>query len=398
MTNPGMSDDDLMKIMPKETPATKLEAGAANTIAVHTTRKLMIIGCGDGGCNIATAIGKKLQGEAHVIAYNTSTRAMNDVVAATKILPGNEDGSGKIRDYSKEIFKNQIFKQLLDSAHKAIETKGPFAYIIVCTTADGGTGSGMSPMAAKLLADNTGIPVIIFGVYPSIQEDATAQYNAMQWQTEVAKINVPYFIFDNDQPGMTKPKVHEAVNEYAALVASLIAGKEFGNTNIQMIDDRNLYMLLAHVGLGARAVAAVSTTRLQTTQSLDAYVGEILKANYQPLPENLRGLGIFVKGPKTLLDKLDVSVPGIQSQYGNALIHFEHIEEGEDIKIAVLMTGCAEASTRLVAMKNRYDDIMEAQKSKTSVLGTIMEDSENPMGTVVRKSAVEEPDLSALEL
>ena len=394
----AMTEQEIMEVMPKK-PAAKLEVGAANTISVLTTRKLLLVGCGDGGCNIAADIAARIPNEVHFIAYNTSTRGMANIDADKLILPRDEDGAGKVREFSKDVFKKNSYKILLDSVINAVNNEGEFAYIIVCTTTDGGTGSGISPMTAKLINDNVELPVIVLGVYPSKNEDPTAQFNALQWQTEMNKVGVPYFVLDNDKPDTDNVvDAHEAVNSYAATLMSLLAGKEFGNSDISMIDNRNLYMLLAHVGDGGRIVGAVSTNRLASAQTLDDYVDQMLQKNLQPLPSDCRGIGVFVKGPNELISKVDTSMSGLQAKYGTAMIKFAHIEESEETKIAILMTGCTEASGRLTEIKNRYDDAMMAQTKRTSVLSDLLSDATNPMGAVAGKSIGDEANLDALEL
>lgn len=393
----AMDEKEIMEIMPTE-KATKLSAGTANTVTAITTRKLLIVGCGDGGCNIGNAISAAIPDESYFVAYNTSTRGMPEIHANKLILPRDEDGAGKIREFSKDVFKKNSYKILLDTVAKVVETEGEFAYIVITTTTDGGTGSGISPMAAKLFSDNIQVPVLVLGVYPSIQEDPTAQFNALQWQAEMNKIGVPYFVLDNNQP-MNSVETHKLVNGEAALLMSLLAGCEYGNSNISMIDNRNLYMLLIHVNNGGgRIVGAVSTTRPASDQTLDDYIDGLLKKNYQPLPSDCRGIGVFVKGPKEFIGKVSTDLPDLQAKYGTAMIKFAHIEEADEVKVGILMTGCSEAADRLTAIKGRYDDAMRDQSKKKSVVSDLMADADNPMGVVKDKTVSEQADLSALDL
>lgn len=404
-----LTEAEMMKMMESANSAvtgdttTPVEE-VADGIAPLTVRRLMIIGCGDGGCNIATAVARKIPDETFVVAYNTSKRNVNEIVCDMKVYVTSDenshivDGSGKSRAYSKDAFKLNAYKNLLETVQVGLEKMPDISYIVVCTTTDGGTGSGSSPMVAKLLSDNTDVPVLLMGVYPSMSEDATAQYNALEWQSEVERIGVPYFVLDNNQPGMKKPQVHSAVNNMGAMIASLLAGKEFGNSPISIIDNRNLYMLL--VQMGGRLVAAIDDARPSAGQSLDEYVMAMLQKNYQPEPSNVRGIGVFIKGSQELLDKMDTSIPEVQKKYGNAVLHFAHIETSDTVEIAVLLTGCSEAAGRLMEMKNRYDDIIHAQKEATSVIGDVMSGMKNPLGDSrmgKRREGVE-PDISALDL
>ena len=196
-----LTDEEMMKMMESadnavtgEGPATMAESN--DGIAPLTVRKLMIIGCGDGGCNIATAIARKIPDETFVIAYNTSKRNVNEIVCDMKVYVTSDadekivDGSGKSRAYSKDAFKLNAYKNLLETVNIGLEKMPDISYIIVCTTTDGGTGSGSSPMVAKLLSDNIDVPVLLMGVYPSMDEDAIAQYNALEWQSEVDRKSV----------------------------------------------------------------------------------------------------------------------------------------------------------------------------------------------------------------
>jgi len=405
-----LTDEEMMKMMESADNAVTGEGPATMTenndgIAPLTVRKLMIIGCGDGGCNIATAIARKIPDETFVIAYNTSKRNVNEIVCDMKVYVTSDadekivDGSGKSRAYSKDAFKLNAYKNLLETVNIGLEKMPDISYIIVCTTTDGGTGSGSSPMVAKLLSDNIDVPVLLMGVYPSMDEDAIAQYNALEWQSEVERIGVPYFVLDNNQHGMEKPKVHAAVNNQGAMIASLLAGREFGNSSISIIDNRNLYMLL--VQMGGRLVAAIDDARPSSGQTLDDYVMAMLQKNYQPEPSNVKGIGVFIKGSQELLDKMDTSIPEVQKKYGNAVLRFAHIENSDSVEIAVLLTGCSEAAPRLLEMKNRYDDIVHAQKEAASVIGDVMSGMKNLLGdprSSKRRGEAKEPDISALDL
>jgi len=401
-----MTEEEISTLIPKTTTPRGIIT-TTDEVKAATTRKLLFVGTGDGGCNIASDIGGALaQSGARVIAYNTCTRAMNDVSAHLKIFPDGEDGSGKARSYSKDIFKNGVYKDIIKGIRTLSTRDGPFEYIVVCSTADGGTGSGISPVCAKLIKDNVDVPVMILGVYPATWEDAIAQFNALQWQAEVEKTGLPYFVLDNDQPETSKKIIHKQINSYAARMMSLLAGQEFGNTGISMIDDRNLFSLLApRSGQNHRALIAISAERLRNDQSLDDYVEKMLRSCNQPMPSSIGGIGIFVRGPHDLIERIDTSLQGFQDKYGRAILHFAHIEEGDDIKVAILLTDCDEPSQRLLEMKNRYDDVMVCRSSAKSILDDFdldMDDDPMDMGmSIVQRPtdiADKNIDISALDL
>lgn len=399
----NLTDQEIRNIVANNSKAEAENAdheAPVNGVVPNTTRKLLIVGCGDGGCNIASTISEAVPDETFVITYNTSNRGVRGVAANMQLLAAGEDGAGKVRAYSKEVFKNNIYAKLLEKVQMTLNEIKDIAYIILCSTADGGTGSGISPMAAKLLADNTEVPVIVMGVYPEMTEDATAQFNAMQWQSEINQIGLPYFILDNNAAadGVRKKRdIHDTVNAQAASIISLLAGREFNNSNISIIDNRNLYMLLAQ--LGGRLVAGVSTSKPSSNQTLDDLILNILENNYQPAPANIRGIGVFIRGPKEFIDRMDTSIPEMQKKYGTAILKFAHIEVADEVKTAILCTGCSEASARITLMKNRYEDIMASQREQANLASDLLSGLTNPLGAVgQKKTRPAEANVSALDL
>ncbi|MCM1230213.1 MAG: hypothetical protein NC489_08770 [Ruminococcus flavefaciens] len=377
-----------------------------------TVRQVLVIGCGDGGCNISTLITDRVPHDVFTIAYNTSIHNMRDnVLANKKAHISGEDGSGKVRDYSKNIFKNGTYETVIGYVNDGIESLKGVDYVLITTTADGGTGSGMSVILAKLLSDNLKLPVIVLGVYPTMDDDAQSQFNALEWQSELTKAKIPHFILDNNIPhqqstetGDSKvAEVHNKVNEQAARIAALLTGTNFGTSTKGMIDRRNLLNLT--MGIGGRMVATSDTTRPTAGQTLDDYIENMLQKSCQPLPMGATGIGVWVKGPKDMLAQMNTDLHELQSKYGEAQLKFAHIEESTATEIGIIMTGCNEASDRLAGMKHRYDDIMSRAQKKESCIDGLMSGMTNPMGGLNKKfggtdviSGSGELDTSAFDL
>lgn len=361
------------------------------------TRRFIVIGAGDGGCNIGNAI-HKLVPATYFIAYNTSNRAMENIEADIQVIPAGEDGSGKARTFSQYIFKKAAYKKLLELITSAIEDENIGAdYILVTSTTDGGTGGGVSPMMAKFLSDNLNIPVMILGVYPSLKEDATAQYNAMKWQSEVEKFEIPYIILDN-QDNLPKLQAQEKVNNQAAQIVSVLTGQPFGETNLSSIDNRDMFMLLSHIG---KRICVYTTNKKPSVGETieDALVGLLSQFN-EPAPAFTRGYGLFIKAPADILNNADTSLVHIREICGNAPVQYTHMEESADITIALICSGCAEASDRVAIMKEVYDEIQSSLKESHSTVSSLLDGIDDPLGMPVGKAAKksDEMDLSALDM
>lgn len=394
------------------------EARAEKEERPNTTRRVIVIGCGDGGCNVSTLITKNATNSVFTIAYNTSKHNMRDHLANRKEQftgTGKDgrpiDGSGKDRDYSKMMFRSMVPTTFKD-IKEGINTLKVVDYFIITTTVDGGTGSGMSAVLAKLLQDNaTHIPVVLVGIYPTMSDDAMSMKNALDWQREVIKAKVPYIILDNNIPYQKAisnhetvkiADIHREVNEQAMRAALLLIGSHYGPSTIGIIDRQNLYKLVREIP--GRIVATSSNVRPAASQSLDDYVETMLADSCQPAPSKLQGIGVWVKGPKNTLAQMDTSLIRLQQKYGEATLKFAHVEESDDTEIGILLSGCDEVRDRMVDMRHRFDDIRAQGEKEPSCIDELMDGLDSPiMSTVERMSDKTEDqnaelDMSAFDL
>ena len=396
-TERNLNDDQIKELINKAKNDRNVRLSLADGIHSTVTRNFIIVGTGDGGCNIAQAIMNACP-DVFFIAYNTSTRGMTKLNPDMVVTPEEEDGSGTVRSYSKEVFcsTNGYAQQLLQKVTAICEKAENIEYILVTTTVDGGTGGGVSPMIAKFLSDNMDIPVILLGVYPSLTEDATAMYNALQWQSEVEKTGCPYIILDNNDPDVSfKLQVHQKVNAQAAQMVKILTGEMFGPTNISAIDNRDMYMLLKHIG--GRICIYGQKGKPPIGKSIDEYIMDMIQYTNSPAPNEVEGIGLFIKGPETFVKNADTSLTKICATYGNAAIRYFHLEVSDDPYIAIIMTGNSEPTDRLMIMKQRYDEIMNNIKKTASSVTDIMSDMNNPLSKPEKKTAPKNMDLSALD-
>lgn len=370
-------------------------------------RHLLIIGCGDGGCNIAAAVKTMSPDNVKCVMYNTSDRAMrvHEGIADRMIIPKTEDGSGKDRSYSKNVFKSAPHTALISEVKKLVEAQSKtehkvFDYIIVFTTCDGGTGGGASPMVAKFLDDNFQIPTIICGVLPALAEDAIAQYNALAWQADVDLVKIPYIVFDNDHySGNSKLMMHNSVNMDIARCMEVIGGTAYGNTLISSIDNRDMLQIL--INSGKRIAIYDSDRKPRVNESLDQYIENLIKNSAEPIPKNALSVGVFVRGPKQFIESVDTSLMEVRQMIGGTQM-FTHLQESDNIRISLIASGCSAHDERMYMMRQRYEDIVSAKDTDTVDSKTIMQGMVNPFAN---KNALDEKkivksgvNLDALEL
>ena len=404
-TNPSWDDSAIRGVIDNAKKSGKLTGAEFIDHLPVPSRNFIAVGMGDGGCNIVSAIGKILP-TVFTIGYNTSTKGMTALHLDAMIYPDAEDGSGKDRSYSQDVFRQASHKTLIATIQQAAQSDKMInlEYILVVTTVAGGTGGGTSPMAAKFIADNMNVPVIIMGVYPNINEDTTALYNTMAWQDEVLRTGLPYIILDNTAEKIDGREqynifdIHERVNNQAVEIVSILSGKMFGETNISAIDNRDMYMLLQHIG--GRIAVYGTVNRPGVGKSLDEMLMNLFSKWNQPAPNNMRGVGLFLKGPEDMIRTMDTSLTKLRSVMGDFAVQYTHLEVSDDVYIALVCAGCDVPEGKLRTIRQKYDEMLAAVKVQDFNMTGITGGIKSPLGDT-RNSKVKsttEIDFSALEL
>lgn len=365
------------------------------TIQNPFIKKIVVIGCGDGGCNIASDI-KKAYPETAAIAYNTSRRGWDSLKIDKFLIPDAEDGSGKERDYSKSVFKKGVYRYVLEAANSLSMNAD---YVLVVSTCDGGTGGGISPMITALLQKNLGIPVIAIGVYPTLSEDAHAQRNMLAWQKEMEDIGARYMIFDNESySGLPKAQIHANVNRDVVDVVGFLLGHDFGKTDIQAIDGRDMEILLN--SRPGRIGVYIGRGRPRVGKTLDAFLAQVITESCsQPAPQLPSAYGLFIKADSEYINSVDATIMGTRDKYGEGDV-FTHLEVSDSPRVALLCSGCTAPEARVNLAAQRYNECMASRKESHEVMGDILAklSSDEDVYTHGTRKALQDFDLSDLDL
>ena len=130
----------------------------------------------------------------------------------------------------------------------------------------------------------------------------------------------------------------------------------------------------------------------------DSFMMNLMNHAEQPMPKNATAIGIFVKGPKSFIENVDVSLLQVRSEIGNAQM-YTHIEESDDVRISLIAAGCTAYDDRMYQMRQRYDDIIASANTDTVNASDVMVGMDNPFATrLTKKVLTEDVDTSALNL
>jgi cell division protein FtsZ len=122
--------------------------------------RILVVGCGDAGCNMATRLANLGVSGAEILAVNTDRRRMEEIKADRKIHIGRgfvgEDGAGG------DPKKGRIAAER--SRHALEEALGNRDLVFVAAGLGGGTGTGTAPAICEMAKDLGATTVAIFTI------------------------------------------------------------------------------------------------------------------------------------------------------------------------------------------------------------------------------------------
>ena len=113
---------------------------------INEGAKIKVIGVGGGGCNVVNTMIKEGLTKVEYIVANTDSQALNASLAPTKVQLGSEITKGLGAGANPEIGK----KAALDEYEKLSEVLDGADMVFITAGMGGGTGTGASPVIAKL--------------------------------------------------------------------------------------------------------------------------------------------------------------------------------------------------------------------------------------------------------
>lgn len=400
MAGSNLTDGDMEKLLAKTSP--KKESASSDVMGdgprkdekimntPKATRELTIIGTGDAGAVIASGI-KTDNSDATVLIYNTSMQKADKWNMDKVIHPGGQDGSGKSRTFSKGVFKDGAFKSLeavlLERAPKN------WRYNVVTTSTDGGTGGGASPNIAKFTESTTKEVTIVIGVYPKLSEDERSQWNALNWQADIEKTELPYMIFDNEfYSELADHECYEKVDAEIVRAVKMFSGKLYGESN--SLDNKDFSRLVSRNG---RMNIYSSDRKPKVNEKLVDYLETVIKESCQPLPVSAEAYGLFIKAPADFIKTVNSDISPLTNVFGCTSKDI-HMEESDDFCISLIISGSEAPNARLKVMKLRYDDLCQMRAKRESTVNGLLSGLIDPGSESAKKGKVLDNPMDALDI
>lgn len=374
------------KEAPIMTQETAIQKPATNSESFR--RKIALVGIGDCGSNIA-AVTKHDIPETYSLVYNTSGRS-KPIGVDMLINVDGEDGSGRDREYSKNILKSGPVSNII----KNVATFAP-AYTVVAASLDGGT-AGCAPNYAVANGNNVS-HTILAGVIPSLNSDQKAQFNTLQWLSDLQKVTAAktdsgtpsvmgYMLFDNNvYSDLPDSEAYGLVNREVSNAVKVLEGGMYPESDGRSLDNRNLFKVLSH---GKRINIYHSTAKLKLNETLDDYLLNLIKKACQPQPKNASAYAVFIKADKHTTDKINFSLDRLVETFGLAVEKYIHVDNSPgEFRVSLIISGSSNVVERFANAKQRYDDIQDAKGNE--------DDSEDIAGLLAVKDPFNQSNIKA---
>ena len=299
-----------------------------------------VIGIGAAGNKAAIRlIEKDIVNRDEVVLFNST---LKDVPAKYKDIAfqikGNYQGCGKEREIANEMIYNSLRNGdiNLDTLMKA-EDK----FVIIATSTEGGTGSGMSIVIAKYFKEILGIDVHLFG-FPGFEDDARGLKNTVDWFKELS----PDFMveatsnkkFLDDCYG-NKIKAQEASNdEFAERIRTLI-GKTIVESSVQNIDDTDLLKLTTTSGF--MTIENINLGKIKNSKEFNGVLSEALdNSKSLDISASCKRIGVILNIKDKTKDAIDWSFDILRQRYGEPVELFTHVQNvHEEETISIIVSG-----------------------------------------------------------
>ena len=330
--------------------------------------KVCTIGIGNCGNQIADLAMAKYQIPG--IAINSSQHDLINIKNITKILIGNERGSGKNRNAAKDFIKMHV--RTLLQQEKFINHIDEHDVIFMISSIGGGTGSGMVPLMCDILSRTfSDKKFIVIEVYPPIGESLAAQQNSLDYLKEVrANLpNVVYMAYDNNKfSDLPTSEMMKRINDEIVEVFPIIRGDYFYPTPYNSIDDQDLLEIVTAPGrLAVFTLDNIKEKDFDSKDIEDAMINIIknVSGNVELDRDKIvKKIGVITNLNSKLNSMFNSTYPKIQELVGSPVESFEHTyitsDNNEVNRVIFILSGLSVPDDRLTKMVQRIESGLES--------------------------------------
>ena len=302
--------------------------------------KALLIGIGAAGNKaVVTAIEKGTMAVEDTAIVNSTSKDFPKDYQGTKIvLSATDTGCGKERAVSKTYTK----KAIGDGKFNFNDRMSEYTTVIICTSVEGGTGSGATPTVAKFFNKvyTKNVHIIAF---TGFEDDVRGLANTVEFFKEIDPAiivqtisNASYFA----AAGQNKMKAEEMANVEMAERIRVLIGKDFIEGS-QNIDDTDILKLSNTSGYMTVEKKYFSKS-LETREDFEKIIKNMVynSASIRSKDPSAIRLGVILNINVASEDAIDYSFTSLKAAYGNPFELYTQIQyDGKTEYIAYIASG-----------------------------------------------------------
>lgn len=344
--------------------------------------KILLVGVGAAGNKaVVNAVDSKIVKVEDTMIINSTSKDFPDGYSGRKIILSNTDtGCGKERNIANEYTKAAI------SAGKfTFDNMGEYISVVIVTSVEGGTGSGSSPLIAKLFSQvyKKNVHIIAF---TGFEDDVRGLANTVEFFKELDSSLMIQTISNASymqKAGNNKLKAEELANKEMAVRISVLTGQDFISSG-QNIDDTDIIKLTNTAGYMTVEKKEFSKP-LETVDDFDKIIKNMVYNSSSVKVENpyATRLGLILNISPETEDAIDFQFNNLKEAYGYPYESFLQKQwDGKKEYIAYIASGMKMPIDEIEAVYNRYlDQTNKINKNsdeffaKMQEIGTLEEDA-----------------------
>lgn len=325
----------------------------------------LLIGVGAAGNKaVVTAIEKGTMNVEDTMIVNSTSKDFPKEYTGTKvILSGTDTGCGKERSISKKYIK----KAIGDGKFNLNEKMNKYSTVIICTSVEGGTGSGASPTLAKFFNKvyTKNVHIIAF---TGFEDDVRGLANTVEFFREIDSAIVVQTISNAayyNLAGSNKMKAEEMANKEMAERIRVLTGQDFIEGS-QNIDDTDILKLSNTSGY-MTVEKKYFTKSLETRDDFEKIVKNMVynSASIKSKDPSAMRIGVIMNINPESEDAIDYTFESLKQSYGNPYELYTQIQwDGKKEYIAYIVSGMRMPIDEITAVYERYkEQSMQINKS-----------------------------------
>lgn len=329
--------------------------------------KIKAIGIGAAGNKaVMQLIKDRVVPVTDTLLINSTTRDIPEGIDQNSIvLIGNTGGCGKDRDLAKQMMIDYLQSVEENPIDALID--GDEKMILLCSSTEGGTGSGASVILSKYIQAITkseetpnGIPVNMVS-FTGFEDDARGLKNTVEWFKDLDESVMVQSISNKSCLPMVDNN-RRAAEEYANKVFSqrvrILIGKDL-NPSDSNVDNMDLYKL--NTAPGYMTVEYIDLEKISEPEQFNDSIQTMIdKSVSLPTEPSAKRLGVIVSASNRIQGLIDEGYDQLIKKYGFPTEIFRHKQDGEGVdSVAVIASGMKLPIDEIKEVYHKFERAMQ---------------------------------------